>query len=316
MPKPKQCRLDCHIDFRDVLKDRNLISVEVGPGQEILALAISGDPNYREIAASGASFARLRTESAHTFTILRYCESELSSVEIDSEHWNFHWVQPLPGEEYILVCARCRRYPDGTHDSNARIYGASGRVRREFLLGDGINRVQTTGDRRIWTSYFDEGVFGNFGWEQPIGASGLICWDAEGRPLFSYEPPSGLDNICDCYALNVVSDEETWIYYYTQFPLVRIRRSGEMTAWSCPLAGSDGFAVCDDFVLFRGGYRKQDIYSLFQLGASGTMTLRSTFQFTDRSGHSLKSCGAIARGSFLYLVRDACCFRVDIRELV
>ncbi|WP_176444820.1 hypothetical protein [Paenibacillus herberti] len=40
---------------------------------------------------------------------------------------------------------------------------------REFLLGDGIQSVQVTDKGIIWTSYFDEGVFGNNGWDKPIG---------------------------------------------------------------------------------------------------------------------------------------------------
>lgn len=38
-------------------------------------------------------------------------------------------------------------------------------------------------DGRIVTSYFDEGIFGNFGWDQPLGASGLVVWDEQGRVL-------------------------------------------------------------------------------------------------------------------------------------
>ena len=33
---------------------------------------------------------------------------------------------------------------------------------------------------RIWVSYADEGVYGNFGWGQPgpppVGAAGLVCF--------------------------------------------------------------------------------------------------------------------------------------------
>ena len=29
--------------------------------------------------------------------------------------------------------------------------------------------------------------------------------------------------ICDCYAVNVASDEDVWCYYYAEFPLVHLR---------------------------------------------------------------------------------------------
>lgn len=316
MSRIKHCRLNWQVDLNPHLEDRALISVEVRPGQELLALGISGVVDYRADSASGASFARLRTNQPHDFTILRYQGGEFSRVEIRNEYWNFHYVQPLPDDELLLVCARCRHYPDGTQDSNAHVYDASGRLRREFVLGDGIERVQTTSDGRIWVSYFDEGVFGNLGWLEPIGASGLTYWDAKGRLLYSYAPPAETDSICDCYAMNVVSDEETWIYYYTEFPLIRIYRAGETTVWPCPLADSDSFAVYQDHVLFRGGYNRRDTYHLFQLGLDGTMTPQATFRFTDHSDRALKSCAALARGPLLYLVKDACCFRIDVRELV
>jgi hypothetical protein len=88
-------------------------------------------------------------------------------------------------------------------------------------MGDGINSVQTTDEGMIWTSYFDEGVFGNYRWNQPMGASGLNCFDSAGRILWEFKPPAGFDSICDCYSLNVANNA-VWTCYYTDFPLVKI----------------------------------------------------------------------------------------------
>jgi len=237
-------------------------------------------------------------------------------VNVVGERWNFHTIQPLPDDELLLVCCRCRKYADGTHDRNARVYDRAGTLRREFLLGDGISRVQTTSDGQIWVSYFDEGVFGNFGWTEPVGTAGLLCWDAHGRRLSEYHPPAGLDSICDCYALNVASDDETWLYYYTEFPLVRVRRDGEIKAWRCPLGGSDGFAIHGNYVLFRGGYRRHDDCQLFHLNDDGSMKPLGSYSFADESGRSLQGARAFSRGPFLYLSEGSACFRADVRELV
>ncbi|WP_440117757.1 hypothetical protein [Paenibacillus sp. QZ-Y1] len=79
-----------------------------------------------------------------------------------------------------------------------------GNTIREFLLGDGIQSVQVTKNGTIWTSYFDEGVFGNNGWSNPIGSQGLVAWDEHGNKL--YEDHAA--DIADCYALNVVNEEQ------------------------------------------------------------------------------------------------------------
>ena len=60
---------------------------------------------------------------------------------------------------------------NGTPQHTAR----AGELRRQFVLGDGIKHVQTTAAGDIWVGYFDEGVYGNYGWgndpdSEPIGA--------------------------------------------------------------------------------------------------------------------------------------------------
>ena len=68
-------------------------------------------------------------------------------------------------------------YESGKYDLNAKVFDRSGNQIREFLLGDGIQNVYVTKGNKIWTSYFDEGVYGNYGWEVPIGRNGLRAWD-------------------------------------------------------------------------------------------------------------------------------------------
>ncbi|CAF3877049.1 unnamed protein product, partial [Rotaria sp. Silwood1] len=87
-------------------------------------------------------------------------------------YWNY--VELLPSDRFLRVSARCRRYDDGSKDYNGRIFDKAGNSLSQILLGDGIKKVQTDKDGFIWTSYFDEGIFGNFGWDDdPIGRFGL-----------------------------------------------------------------------------------------------------------------------------------------------
>src|SRR5262249_19851523 len=157
---------------------------------------------------------------------------------------------------------RSRRRGHDDYDMNAQVYAASGAWMREMLLGDGIEGVQTTSTGLIWASYFDEGVFGNNGWRTPVGASGLVAWDSNGTKCYEFQPPVGLDRISDCYAMNVDSDETVWCYYYTGFPLVRIRQQRVEHVWSMPLCGSRAFAVWRDYALFCGTYDERDLFHL------------------------------------------------------
>ena len=75
------------------------------------------------------------------------------------------------------------------------VYGSDGHVEGAFLMGDGIADVQSDDAGNIWTSYFDEGIFGNNGWNEPVGAPGLLCFDSTGRITWHFQPPQGFDSL-------------------------------------------------------------------------------------------------------------------------
>ncbi|MFI7578403.1 hypothetical protein [Micromonospora sp. NPDC049497] len=59
---------------------------------------------------------------------------------------------------------------------------------------------------KLWVGYFDEGVYGNFGWggpgPAPIGATGIARFTETLHPEWHF-PTDDLSPIDDCYALNV-----------------------------------------------------------------------------------------------------------------
>jgi hypothetical protein len=103
---------------------------------------------------------------------------------IQQEAFNIHQVQPMGRDQFLLVSARCQ-YRDEGADKNGRLYHVDGRFLRGMTLGDGIQDVAVTPDGLIWTSYFDEGVFGNFDWSEPLGSSGLIAWRPDGTVAYA-----------------------------------------------------------------------------------------------------------------------------------
>jgi hypothetical protein len=181
-----------------------------------------------------------------------------------------------------------------------------------MLLGDGIETVQTTSRGVIWTSYFDEGVFGNFGWRDPVGSSGLVAWGPDGTKKYEFQPADGLETICDCYALNVESDTDTWLYYYTEFPLVRLHDYTVKDIWKIPTGGSHAFAVQDGYALFRGDNRSRDVYRLYKLDSGRTPLLISTITLRGPNERELHAEYAVGRGDSLHLVVGDELYRLDI----
>ena len=103
--------------------------------------------------------------------------------------------------------------------------------------------------------YFDEGVFGNYGWDEPLGACGLIAWTSEGTPLWKNENYS----IYDCYAISLDEEENLWFYYYDEFRLVRTNFKEDFV-FELPIEGSGAFSVAPsgNTFLFQGGYQQRD----------------------------------------------------------
>lgn len=214
-------------------------------------------------------FARVQSPGFASFPVSHTGGKYAALLEVTSAHSSyeielsdlaaaFSFVQLLPGGKPLVISSRCQRFRDGTHELNAWIYDANGTLQNQFLLGDGIQHLQADEGGNIWVGYFDEGVYGNFGWggtgdAAPLGATGLVCFNAQGGKLWEYQPVSGTDFISDVYALNVFA-KEVWAYYYTDFPLVRIRWDRNVQAWATKIAGARAFAVGNEKALMFGGY--------------------------------------------------------------
>ena len=172
------------------------------------------------------------------------------------------YVQPLPGDRVLLAGARCHWRAEGP-ERNAAIVDRLGRLTGTFTIGDGVQDVRVTAEGVIWVSYFDEGVFGNYGWgnpgPDPIGSPGLVAFDANGAIKFAYDPTAARsEGICDAYAMNVTADGAAWVYFYTDFPIVRVH-AGKYRLWPTDVAGARALAVHDDRALLFGGYGESNL---------------------------------------------------------
>ena len=240
----------------------------------------------------------------------------LRTIRLDAVPVPFPMVQTLPGGEVLVISSRSDRYPDGTFEHNAFVYDERGTLRRTFTLGDGIEHVQTTTAGSIWVGYLDEGVFG----DSDIASTGIVVFDSDGQVSWRFEPRGEIPYIDDCYALNV-AENETWAYYFRDFPIVRIAH-GELTGWRSSVSGAKALAVDRDRVLLTGGYSRPDRVVLATLtgtpGANkldGQVDQVSEFTLRASDGTALRQATVIGRGGTLHTFNGPDWYRVDVADM-
>lgn len=185
-------------------------------------------------------------------TVVIYGPEPVAAIPLAELRSAFPRVQVFPDGEVLVVGSRCRWWETGP-EHNAALFGPDGAPIRTGVLGDGIQHVAVSASGDIWVGYFDEGVFGNFGWGQPgpppIGAPGLVRFDRSLEPAWRLADRS----MADCYALNIAGDT-AWACYYTDFPVLRVR-GGKTTRWDNPeVGGAQAMAVAGGRVAFHTGY--------------------------------------------------------------
>lgn len=258
-------------------------------------------------------FPKSQLAASTAYRVVHWKDGEQRRVEVNDEVIVASYVQPTP-RGFLLVGARCHWRPEGA-EKNAVEYDWNGLELRRFTAGDGIQDLRTTPNGAVWASFFDEGVFGNYGWNGPgpecIGASGLVRFDADGQLSFCFSPEdAGTDAICDAYAMNVVGDDDVWLYFYTQFPIVHIS-GGAYRVWQCGLAGAQALAVDDSRVLLFGDYKRRNLARILRLGADGKATREAEMLLTDESGRAIDDARAFGVGKCLYLLRGREVLAVD-----
>lgn len=176
---------------------------------------------------------------------------------------HLHSFRPGPQLDVRPVPARQRphfvqRTPDGVLFANARqrdeapnawVISDSGRAARPLSLGDGLADVRVSAAGKIWAAYFDEGIFGS-----GEGAPGVVARDGSGRKVWAFDPQkAGTDGIVEVYAFNLSAEDDAWVYFYTQFAIVRWRKN-RPTVWQTGVRGARAMAVRETEALLLGDY--------------------------------------------------------------
>jgi hypothetical protein len=210
-------------------------------------------------------------------------------------------VQLLPNQEWLYV-------RPVTGENNIRIYAFDGTPVGRFVAGFSVRHCQSSTRGDVWVGYGDEGIFGP---EQP-GNAGLNCFDTHGNRLFRYDEFAErhkLPPVFGCYALNVASETDVWMYYYQSFSLVHLVDKELAEFWPrIPIYGARAMAIGGGNVLLQGtyeDYRHLQLVRLDSLSVEGVMAL-------DPNGRPVDLRRGYGRGSSLYLEGEDSLFLLDV----
>ncbi len=180
-----------HSELIPIDEHDRLIDATAGPNGAMITLWATAEGadvlTARYKNSGGASFARSRATRPVSARVVTYAPDVGAVVPIAELTSTFPTVQTFPDGAVLVVGRRCRWSPEGP-EHNAAIYGPEGALIRTGVLGDGIEHVAVSSSGDIWVGYFDEGVFGNYGWggpgPEPIGSAGLVRFDRSLRPVW------------------------------------------------------------------------------------------------------------------------------------
>jgi hypothetical protein len=238
----------------------------------------------------------------YSHEIFHLLDHETKRITLPLVVESFEFAQPL-NENWLLVSARTD--DEEGYTKNASVFDVQGNLLTRFSLDDAIQDVQTTKNGDIWVSYFDENM-----------GSGLRCFDENGQQTFNYldlvkQSDKKVPYIADCYALNV-APESTNIYYYDDFPIVKISETGYEIFPNIPIEGSHAFAILKDAVLFSRGYNNKPEVYLYSLQTKKVVRYKTL----DQEGKTLCYDYAVGRGSQLFLIKDNNIYQIHLKDIV
>ena len=316
-PAPETFTLTAWGDFSEFLGDLRVVARSIGPDGAACVLAVNARDadavHQRGLSRGGGSFAPTRTRRPYPAVAFHYDGLSVRRTELPEVPFAFPSIQIFPTGEVLLAGARCH-YTGRGPELNAALYSPEGTLLHPMTLGDGIQDVQVSSRGEIWVSYFDEGIFGNLGWNPPLGEPGLVCFGPDGHIRWKLEAPEELGPIADCYALNVAEDA-TWACYYLDFPVVRIAPDHTLRGWKNRVRGASALAVSSSHVLHWGGYQDEPSRCTVQRLGAGSLTHPRDLHLRLPEGPLLSQAKVIGRGSLLHAFVGTRWYQFNVNHL-
>ena len=183
------------------------------------------------------------------YSLHRVLETGVATVHLPTSEDVLHAAVSLPGDGWCVIGEFVGETPFST-----RIYDSNCQPVTTFWHGGG-KFVRPT-ESRIWVGCAGAQLLADCG--EPVN-SGFFAIDAWGRVKFTYRtivdegaaPPIG-----DVSAINIISDRQAWIYYYGDYPLVRLLDDYVCDIWTdMPVIMADSVAIneSEGLALFSGG---------------------------------------------------------------
>lgn len=227
----------------------------------------------------------------------------------------FPTVQPMPNERYLILGGRCRRTTDGV-EKNGSVVDNTGRELVRATVGDGIQHALATPSGSVWLGFFDEGVYGNFGWgfdgAEPLGTHGLVRVGPKLTQEWSFPFDQGLAPIDDCYALNV-DGETAWACYYSGFPVVRIEE-GSIRTWRNDVAGARALITDGRQLALIGGYGEDRNRVVYGELHDEQFAPTSTHELVLPDGAPLAGATMVGRGPSPHVLTDSAWYQLSLED--
>lgn len=161
----------------------------------------------------------------------------------------------------------------------------------------------------------DLAAAGNFGWEDPVGSSGLVAWSGDGEKLYEHRPAGPLDAIVEFYSMNVSGSDDVWFHHDSEFSLVHLHLQKIVNQWAIPVSRSDGLAVSAGHALLRTVCGGRDTYHLFSIREKGRFKKVSEIGLRDQEGGMLAAERVVGRGDRLFLLSGDFLYRLDMSSM-
>ena len=299
-------------------------------GQLLILMSINLINNREEI--NGASSVETNLNQQQTYQIWQTKDDSgaLSLYAEITAKVDFHNVQLFTNGD-ILLATNCSQYrSENDYDKNGYIYPIDGKLKQQFVPGDGVADVQVTEDNIIWINYFDQGIFGgrySSNWHSLLSSTGLVAQAINGKKVYEFEPSDGLYHMVDCYALNVSSNTDTYAYYFYnddndcgEFDLVRIQNQKIIDYWHMPVSGSSAFIINGDKAVFDGGYEHRTLFYLVELKEEHQAQIMQQIIF-EHDGENILKIGEKfsypwARGDSFIVVKSSHLFVIPFAEFL
>lgn len=303
------------VDLSPLLEQGGIQSLCGGPAGELHILVAGSGPgggpedSVRMHDAAAVDYAVYTLDDASLAWNQAGRAAEWGIFPLPAQTCRYRQVQPLGKEQWLLAASR--HGAGGRGESHARVFDAGGQLLREFPLGEGLRDMQVTSKGHIWAGYAVEGLDGQGHWPDSFGTAGLLAWDGYGSLMYA----NNNYDIADCLAINVAGEEEVWFYYDADHWLVRWTPQGT-NAYQPQMSGSDGFAVYDRFVLFRGGNGSRHEYKLMMMGQDGSLRPLVTLKLRNREWDAIASDCFACRSGMMWISQQGRLYRLAVERVV